>query len=163
MSVTPVSERIAQEVFTRLQSLAFGVYPGFDAPSVVRGQRFNQDDNPEHQQILLTTTDPERVTELDGPGNPPSNAWKLTFNIRVRLMPSENLETPIDTYRADAEAAVRSVICVGSAWHTFGSLAFNAMFETTEYVSGGEDYAGVVIPLSVMYRTSELDLTEVRA
>lgn len=163
MSVTPVSERIAQEVFKRLQGLSFGIYPGFDAPSVVRGLRFNQDDPPEHQQIVLTTTDPERITELDGPGNPPSNAWKLRFNIRVRLMPSENSDTPLDTFRADAESAVRAAICNGTAWHTFGGLSFNAMFETTEYVPGGEDFAGVVVPLSIIYRTSELDLTEVRA
>ena len=162
MSVIPVAERIEEKVFKRLQQLEAGFYIGIDPPQVMRPTRHG-DDAPEHNQIILETDDPERMTEHDCPGNPPATGWGLRFRVRCRVMPSENDVTAVNTFRNELSAAVRAVLTTPNAsYHTWDSLAFNTVWESPTHITG-DSFFGIVIPFIVLYRTSEWDLCEVRA
>jgi len=110
---------------------------------------------PKHLQIVLTQGPPQRVPELDYPGNPPANCYSITFNIRCHVMPSEKDPTPVDTIINAMAGDVVKVVCEPTNWHTFGSLAIDAEWESHENIDGDGSFDGMNLPLTVYYRTDE--------
>ena len=164
MSITasyPVVTRIGSELFDRLQKLAAGYSPFTALYEVVRPTR-NADYTPRHLQIVLTKADPEEVTELGCPGNPPAIAWRQRFDIRCHVLPSEKDSTPIDTYCEVMAADVVRVVCDATRWHTFAELAINAEWLPTEMIVS-DAIAGVVVPIAITFRTDEGNPFNVRA
>lgn len=164
MSVTavrPVVERIAQELFARLRLLTaqYSVYS--PVPEVIRPKRLDNW-SPKNMQIVLTQEAPEINPELSCPGNPPSVARDVLFNIRCHIMPSERDPTPVDEYVNTLAADVVRVVCDAADWHTFGSLAINAEWQTQENIDADGSFDGINVPLLVTYRTDETNPFTVR-
>jgi hypothetical protein len=164
--VRPVSERIACEIFDRLQLLAaqYSVYT--PVSEVIRPTRMGGY-TPKHLQMVLTQNDPEVDSELGCPGNPPATALKILFNIRCHVMPSEKDITVVDeiinTFDADVVRVITDPDLFGTQWHTMGGLAIDAEFQTRESIDSDGSFAGTNIPLLVTYRTDENNPYNVRA
>ncbi len=162
----PVSERIACELFDRLQLLAaqYSVYT--PVSEVIRPTRMGGY-TPKHLQVVLTQNDPEVNEELGCPGNPPATAFNLLFNIRGHVMPSEKDTTVVDeiinTFDADIVRAVTDASFYGAMWYTLGGLAVNAEFQTRESIDADGSFVGFNLPLLVTYRTDENNPYNVRA
>jgi len=154
----PVSERIACELFDRLQLLAaqYSVYT--PVSEVIRPTRMGGY-TPKHLQIVLTQNDPEVNEELGCPGNPPATAYNILFNIRCHVMPSERDTTVVDeiinTFDADVVRAVTDQTIYGAMWYTLGDLAIDATFQTRESIDADGSFVGFNLPLLVTYRTDE--------
>lgn len=159
-SSLPIAERIATEIFERLQFLLAGYDPLTPVVEVVRPVRFGGF-TPKHMQIVLTQESPERNPELDCVGNPPAIAYDTVFNIRCHVLPSESDTTPIDYYLHAMAANVKRVVqdesLIQSAWpwHTMGNLAINSVWETEEHIDADGGIDGVNVQLRVTYRTDE--------
>lgn len=164
--VRPVSERIANVLFERLQILSaqFSVFT--PVSEVIRPTRMGGY-TPKHLQIVLTQSAPEIDEELGCPGNPPATAYRMTFNIRCHVMPSEKDTTVIDeitnTFAADVVRAVTSDDFYGPTWYTMDDLAFDSMFGTHEPIDLDGSFGGVNLPLVVSFRTDENNPYNVRA
>lgn len=154
IAILPISERIADALFERLQLLESGHSVLTPSPQVVRPTRLGGF-TPKDRQVVLTQSSPERVPELDYPGNPPANCYSITFNIRCHVLPSEKDPTPIDTIVNAMSADVVKVITEPTNWHTFGGLAIDAELEAHENIDGDGGIDGVNVPVTVFYRTSE--------
>lgn len=163
----PVQERIAEELFFRLQFLASGYDPDVPVSEVVRPTRLGSW-TPQHMQIVLTAADAEVNPELQCPGNPPAVAWNVTFNIRCHLLPSESDTTPIDRYKLLMVAAVHKVVqdtallTFTYPWHTFNDLALDSRWQTPEQIDADGGVDGINVPLLVIYRTDETNPYNVR-
>ena len=151
----PVVERIATVLYDRLNAS-----DAFD--EVIRPTRMGGF-TPNHLQVVLTQDDPTEVPELFLPGNPPAIAFAQRFNIRCHVIPSERDPVSVDKYVNAMTANVVKAVCVDSNWHTFGSRSLDATWESRENIDsdGGPD--GINIPLTITYRTSELDPYALRA
>lgn len=152
--VRTVDERIANELFRRLQKLAAG-YTTTTAVSEVIRPTVRGSFSPQHLQIVLTNGTLERAEESDCPGNPPATAWRRTFNIRCHVSTSELDETAIDEMNSVFYGDVVKVVCDESLWHTFGGLAFDANWTTPETVSVEGSFGGINIPIQVSFRHDE--------
>lgn len=150
----PISEQIAQALFERLEYLVAGYSAYTPVSEVIRPTRLGGF-TPKHLQIVLTQEAPERNEELSCPGNPPSVAWNQRFNIRCHVMPSERDPTPVDEIINTMAADVQQVVSDATDWHTFGSLALNAEWQTHENIDGDGSYDGVNVPIVITYRTDE--------
>lgn len=159
----PIIERIADVIMFRLGLLTAQYSEFSPVYEVVRPTRL-ADYTPRHLQIVLTQTMPELVEIL--PGNPPAITWRVLFNIRCHVLPSEKDTTPQDAYVNTMAADVQRVICdtsvelpeyVQTAWHTFRDNALLAEWQTLEAIESENGGVGVVVPLMVEYRVSELD------
>jgi hypothetical protein len=164
--VRPVVERIASELFDRLSLLAAGYSDYFIASEVIRPTRLDVG-TPKNLQIVLTQGSPEVDEELGCPGNPPATAYRIVFNIRCRVMPSERDTTPVDEYINVMAAEVVRVVCdeteLTYPWHTMENLAVNAEWQPHENIDSDGSYDGVNVPLLITYRVSENNPFEVRA
>ena len=162
----PVSERIAKQLFERLQLLAAGYSDQFTASSVVR-PLCNETETPKHLQIVLTQGSPAINEELMCPGNPPALCYQILFNIRCRVMLSEADTTPVDEIVNTMAAEVVRVVCDDSylsyQWHTMENLAVNSEWQPHENIDSDGSFDGVNVPLLVTYRVSENNPFEVRA
>jgi len=164
----PVSERIADAILQRLRLLTAGYSDQFLASGAERPLR-NDAGTPDHLRIVLTQQSPDRLEELDCPGNPPALAYTVVFNIRCYVMPSENDPTPVEEYVNVMAAEVVRVICDedmiedATQWHTMGDLSINAEWQSHENIDSDGSYDGVNIPLLVTYRVTEGNPFEVRA
>ena len=157
MSVTvvmPVVERIADELFARLQKLTAGYSAMFIASEVIRPTRVDGY-TPKNRQIVLTFGQEERVNELDCPGNPPAVAYRQTFNIRCHVAPSEKDPTPVERYVALMAASVMQVVGDANRWHTFSELSINAEWQTREDIAGEGGTDGCNMPIAITYRVDE--------
>lgn len=162
----PISERIASELLGRLSLLAAGYSDHVPVSEVVRPLR-NEIETPTHLQIVLTQDSPERVPELDCPGNPPASAYQIKFNCRCRVMPSERDTTAVDELINAMAAEVVRVVCDESyleyQWHTMENLAIDSEWQSHENIDSDGSYDGVNVPLLVTYRVSENNPYTVRA
>jgi len=158
----PVVERIANELFRRLEKLAAG-YTTTTAVSEVIRPTARGGFTPKHLQIVLTNGGMARVPQLDCPGNPPASAFRQTFNIRCHVMPSELDPTSVEEYISTMTADVVRVVCDADLWHTFGSLAVDAFWATPTPIDGSGSFDGTNIPLQVTFRHDEDNPYNVRA
>lgn len=159
----PVAERIAVVVKTRLGLIdGTGSYQT-TAAGVQRPQRIATF-QPKDFLLVVTQQDITKIPELSGPGNPPSTAWSLPFEIAGILRQSETDSTPSDTYKNKFWADVVKALTSVTNWHSFGGLAINAdIGDVQEHTDGESGDRGFKLILTVTFRTSELDPTEVRA
>ncbi len=157
----PVVERIADELFARLQRLAAGYSAVFIASEVIRPKRVDGY-TPKDRQIVLTLGQEERINELDCPGNPPAVAYRQTFNVRCHVCPSEKDPTPIDRYVSLMAASVMQVIGEPNRWHTFGELSMNAEWLPREDIFGEGGTDGCNMQIAVTYRVDETNPFNVR-
>ena len=164
MSVTvtkPVVSLISDEIVERLQVLVAGDAGTYTFAGVVRPTKI-MTYTPQHGLIVVTRGEVSRVPELDCPGNPPSNAYRQTFLIRVHVAPSENDSTPVELYEDIMEAEILKAIRIDGDWHTFGGYAINADFGAQVTTTSDGGYDGFAVPLMVTYRISEGDPYTVR-
>lgn len=171
LAAKPVIERIAEAIIYRLQLLAADYSPHTAVSEVIRPLRMGGF-TPKHMQIVLTQLAPQRVFELDMPGNPPANAYALQFNIRCHVMPSEKDTTPVDevinTFAADVIKVVGDTTTEleeyrAYAWTSFRGLAIDAEWQSQEAVAADGGPSGVNVPLIVTYRVQESDPYQLRA
>ena len=162
MSLT-VLEQITRVLRTRLELLLNQSTYNTNVCEVIRPVRF-EDYTPKHLQIVLTKGADEVDEELSYPGNPPSVAHKVTFNIRCHVMTDEEDCDPID-YVVDMFAAdvQRVVVGTDSTWHTFGNLAVHSEFGNYEPIAAEGGIDGVNVPVLITFRHSEGNPYEVRA
>lgn len=162
-SARPVIERIAQELYDRLNLLSAGWSVHAAVSEVIRPNRLGSNWSPRHLQIVLKNGESVRFPDLDCPGNPPAIARQQTFHIVCNIMPSEKDPTPIDEYVETMHGDVVRVICDPDLWYSFGGLAIDAEFGDPVYDSADGGMTSMDIPLLVTYRVSETDPWEVRA
>lgn len=162
MSLT-VLESITLVVLSRLELLIDQSTYNTSIVEVIRPVRLDSY-TPKHLQIVLTKGTDEIVEELSCPGNPPSVAHRVTFNIRCHVMTDENDIEPIDKivdmFAADVQ---RVIVGSDSTWHRFDNLAINAEFGSYEPILADGGIDGVSVPLVITYRYSEGNPYEVRA
>lgn len=164
MSVTytiPVVTLISDEIAYRLQSIVGGFAGAYTFSGVVRPTKIATY-TPQHGLIVLTRGEVVRATDLDCPGNPPANAYRQTFLIRVHIAPSEDDPQPVEVHEDQIEAEILRAIRNGDDWHTFGDLSINADFGAQMTVTSDGGYDGIAIPLTVTYRIAEGDPYTVR-
>lgn len=164
----PIVERIAQELFTRLQKLEAGAAKSGMKYTVqrptVRGPTKRS-----HLDVRLTQAPPEPNPEASCIGNPPAMGYNVQFNIRVALDPSEDDLTPADEYLNTVEADVIETVCNASylsgsySWQAFEGLAINAMWAAREHVAADGGFDGINVPLIVTYRVAETDPYSLRS
>ena len=127
---------------------------------------------PRDLQIVVVQGDPERVPELDIPGNPPAECNRQIFNIYCHVRTSESSDEPADKTVNAFAADVKKAVCTPQAtWHNFESTcgttttrwAINAEWLTQENIESGEGCDGIKLPLAITYRTDENDPYSVRA
>lgn len=160
----PILERIAVELFNRLERVAEGNrLPDANLVEVLRSKRLG-DWTPQHLQIVLTQDNPVFNDGASHPGNPPAIAYDVTFNVRVHLMPSEKDPTPIDTYINILAADITMALTtdVGSHWYDFNDLAVDAHIGGVEQIDSEGGVDGFNLPIVVTYRHSEDNPYEVR-
>lgn len=159
MSSTPVEERIATAIVTRI-----GDDPSFE--SVTRVNRDATDWLVGNDSVAVRQGSAVRLPELDYPGNPPAIAYELTFAI-VGFIRQPDRTTSADDIEINTIAAnIKKAIVAGltSTWHTFGGICFDAGFgETANFVTENGAHTGAVVELTCRYRVSETDPYQVRA
>lgn len=161
MSLTVLDE-ITAVLIERLNALTNGS-ENTTVSEVVQSTRLGTF-TPQDLQIVVQQSNPELVPELMCPGNPPAEAWSQTFNLYLHMMPSEIDTDNIDAIRNRFIADVRKVVCTPSeTWHNFENWSIDARFETMQNIEAGEGCGGVVMPLTIIYRTNEGDPYTVRA
>ena len=113
---------------------------------------------------MVEQSDSVPVPELDIPGNPPAIAEALTFQIYGINRVGDREATAKSIGDNTLEACIKKAITANtSAWYHFSSLALNAMFGVTQpFASQTGDHAGIMVPLIITYRYSELDPYTVR-
>jgi len=160
-----VRERIAQEIFARLELLTTGYSDCLTVSEVIRPTRMGGF-TPQHLQIVLTLSDGQIDPELMCPGNPPAIAHVQQYNIRCHVMPSEKDYVIADEIISTMTAEVERVVCdetLYPQWHTMGDLAINSMFGPLENIDPDGSYIGANMPVIVTYRTDEGNQFNVRA
>lgn len=162
VTVAPVSELIARELLRRLERLEDGYSVYSDVVQVIRPTRLGGF-TPKHLQIVLTQSSPEIDEELSHPGNPPATAYRVTFNIRCHVMPSEDDIAAVDDIVNTLAADVTRVVCDETNWHTFAGNAVDAEWLAHENIDGDGSIDGVNVPLAVVFRTDETNPYNVRA
>lgn len=162
VTVAPVSELIARELLTRLIKLEDGYSAYSDVVQVVRPTRMGGF-TPQHLQIVLTQSSPEIDEELSRPGNPPATAFRMLFNIRCHVMPSEDDPDAVDEFCNTIAADVVRAVCDETDWHTMGGNAINSEWQTHENIDGDGSLDGVNVPLLVTFRTDENNPFQMRA
>ena len=159
-----VSERIASTIIARLQNIQTSMGYTFDIVSVDRPNAKANEWRPRNQSILVRQSGTDRNEGLDCPGNPPAICYETTYDIYGFILPSDKATSPVATEVNELESAIKKSIVSNSVhWVFFDGLSILAEFGTSQpYISPEGDNQGLVLPLSVTYRVSELDPTEVR-
>lgn len=161
--VLTVLDNIAAELVERLETLMVEGTEQTTVSEVVQPKRLG-DYTPEHLQIVVKQANPERVPELDCPGNPPAECWRQQFNLYLHVRPSEGDIEPVDGIINRFCADVKKAVCTpASTWYTFGNYAIDAEWLTIENIDSGEVTDGVNMPIAITYRVSENDPYTVRA
>jgi hypothetical protein len=159
MSVT-VAEAIAIEIEDRLNELVNGEELT-DVVEVVRPTVYGGF-TPKDNQIVITMGDTEEVPELFCPGNPPAICWETTYNVRCRVMPSENgTDTKGKLTSQFFADVIKAITTPQSTWHQFRGKAINARIGPISN-NNSEVFEGVTVPIVVHYRTPENDPYTVR-
>lgn len=159
-NVEPVVELIAQALHYRLNLLTAGYSAFTPVCEVVRPVR-QGGFTPKHLQIVLTQGAPERDEAHDVTC---ALAYRVVFNIRCHVLPSEKDPTPIDTVVNRFAADVQRVVCdtanelpsyTSTAWHTFRDYALLSEWQSHEAIEIDGSFGGVNVPLQVLYRVEE--------
>ena len=160
----PIPERIAAVIVTRLQAITTVNGYAFTVADVIRPDRQARAYTPKNNLILVEQGDSVPVPELDIPGNPPAIAEILTFQIYGINRVGDREATAKSIGDNTLEACIKKAIVAGTtAWYHFSNLALNAAFGVTQpFASQAGDHAGIMVPLSITYRYSELDPYTVR-
>lgn len=160
----PIPERIAAVIVTRLEAITVTNGYAFNVAGVIRPDRQARSYTPKNNLLLLEQGDSVPAPELDIPGNPPAIAEILTFQIYGINRVGDRAATARSVGDNTLEACIKKAIVAGTtAWYHFTSLALNAAFGVTQpFASQSGDHAGIMVPLIVTYRYSELDPYTVR-
>lgn len=160
---TTVVESIAEVLYQRLCNLVNNTTYNTKVTEVIRPKRLEQR-TIKDRQIIMVDGSHDRVPELDHEGNPPAEAWRITFNLYLHVQNDERKCEPVDkvvhTFAADVKKAVCSV---DSRWHTFGENAIDATWQSMESIQSDGSFDGVNIPIAITYRVDEDDPYQVRA
>ena len=159
-----VSERIADTIVSRLQNITTANGYSLDVESVTRPNAKANDWRPRHQCIVVQQGNTDRNPTLDCPGNPPAICYETTYNLYGFILPSDHATTPVDEEVNTLESAMKRAVVDNSVhWVYMDGLSILAEFGSSQpYRSDEGDNQGLVLPLTVTYRVSELDPTEVR-
>lgn len=153
---TAVQEVIAQELISRLEQITTANGYGLTVPSVDRVNRDANDWLPKNNSVIVVQGTDEPDQENDHPGNPPANAYQLTFQIKGCVRQSDESSTADQAQENLLAASIKKAVCNSSTWHQFDSQSYNAVWGPTERFSLNEGaYAGTSLTLVVMYRVSE--------
>lgn len=159
---TTVVESIAEVLYQRLRNLINNTTYNTKVTEVFRPRRLEQR-TIRDRQIIMVDGSHDRVPELDHEGNPPAEAWRITFNLYLHILNDERSCDPIDklihTFAADVKKAVCSV---DTRWHTFGEKAVDAVWQSMESIQSDGSFDGVNLPIAVTYRVDEDDPYQVR-
>lgn len=159
---TTVVESIASTLYARLQTLVNNTIYNTKVTEVIRPRRL-EDRTIRDRQIIMMDGQYERVPELDHEGNPPAEAWRVTFNLYCHVQNDERKCEPIDKVVHNFAADVKKAVCaVDSRWHTFGEKAIDAVWQSLEPLSADGGFDGVNVPISITYRIDEDDPYAVR-
>jgi hypothetical protein len=147
----PISEQIAQALKTTLEGVTEAAGYSVTIAQVVRPTRTNQDLRGGHLTAMLLQDDPERA-DSDALG---FTEWLQVFGAVVCLSPSEDDDTPIETY------ANRVIADVQKAWLADGTvgglaIAMEPMAPET-YIAADGSAVFVAVRVQVHYRHLELD------
>lgn len=157
---TPISERIAAVVVSRLEGITESNGYSFDVSEVVRPDRHGEQPRYKHLSIIVDQSK-ARNDAIDIPGNPPGVGFDITFNLHLicRDGGSETQARAINDEEMQAEV-VRAVTLGLSDWYTMGGYAVNSEFGSPElFTQTDGEVAGSKYPLIVTYRVSEYDHT----
>jgi len=158
----PVVERIASEIQTRLNPVAPDRAKSIGQATVLRIGR-----TLETAASVVIQQQPTRpLPRLDCPGNPCAKAFEVTFNIQC-LIENKNTEgefaTQCNLVASDVIRLISSPSVNPSFWWNFGGLAIDSVFGSVrDLVTEIGVHGGVIVPLTVKYRVSENDHTQVR-
>lgn len=148
----PVSEQIMAAVKTRA-AVVFETYRS------TRVGAWQPRDCVVHVHQGTITPNPE----LSCPGNPPSQAYDLPAIIAGIVKPSDLDETAIDTFKNRMAADIIKAVTDAELWHQWGGLAINTTIgPAEEYTEETGGLAGVMVSLTITYRTDENDPYTVR-
>jgi hypothetical protein len=157
-----VVEQIALALKSRLDVMVDdSVNFPISVSEVVRPTRFG-DFTLLDRQIVLVQGQLETVPELSHPGNPPAQAYRITFQIRGHVINDERAFLAIDETLNQFHADIVQAVAVDSTWQTFGGLSFDAEWKPPEYVAADGGIDGINVPLAVSFRTDEDNPTQVR-
>lgn len=160
---TAVVESIAAELLRRLNTLVDNTIYNTKVKEVIRPRRL-EDRTIRDRQIVMTDGQHDRVPDLDHEGNPPAEAWRITFNLYLHVQNDErkceSIDKVIHTFAADVKKAVCSV---DTRWHTFGEKAIDASWQSMEAIQSDGTFDGVNLPIAITYRVDEDDPYQVRA
>lgn len=153
----PISEQIAAKVKTRLELITTGNGYSLTASDVARPTRLGGF-KPDDFLVLVNQGDIERNDELSHPGNPPATAWDMPFEIQAFLRTSEKSTVPVGTWKNRFWADIVKALNDDTAWYTWDGLAINSVIGTIEEITNTETGdSGVMVPLTVTFRTDETD------
>jgi len=173
---TSIVEQIAQKIMARLGAMdfegigigsvavTFGVGSGiYVSPTAgaVRPQRISTF-QPKDFRVVVTQDNLIRNDAMSCPGNPPSQAWDVTFIIACIIRQSETDVTAVDSIKNNFWGEVHKALVAGD-WPTWDGLAYNSYIREVEnyQADDGRD-SGSKLKLDVHFRTSELDPFTVR-
>ena len=155
---TPVIERIATEIRRRLNRAATSIgqttltRPGRTVPSGF--------------SVVVQQTASRPLPKLDYPGNPPAKCFECVFDIECFI----DHKTNEAEYAAACNAVVGYVVSAitlpevsPQSWYTFGGFAVLAdLGQSRDVPTEVGSFGMVAIPLTVQYRVSENDHSQVR-
>jgi len=169
---TPIPERLANELATRLEEITVANGYPFDVTKVLRPNRDGVTVLYTDRSIRIDQGNTERVEDLDCPGNPPALCWSQPFDVRCFTRNSNRPEDQQDP-EADMPHATNTNEMVASAikaitdadqWHTMNNISFDARFGTVEAFSADDgEYNGHMVTVTCFYRTDENNPYNVRA
>lgn len=150
----PVAEQIMQAVRTRLAATYASTYR---SANIATWQ-------PKNDTMHVYQGDITENRGIDCPGNPPAKGWTVEAIVAAILKPSQSDTTPIDTYKNRAWAAIVQAVTNAELWHGWGGLAINTDIGTIEdFTSDDGSSSGVMVRMSIHFRTSENDPYTARA
>lgn len=157
-STTPVIERIADKLVTRLAECTAANGYSVTVSEAIRAKR-NASDSPLDYQVVVSQGEIERLEDMDRAATIPQIAYSATFNVTGVLMPSDTNNTDYDQLANIFAADLQRSICTpGDSWHNWDGLAFNSTLGnwSTRLESDGSP-SGVDIAVTVFYRVDESD------
>lgn len=158
----PVIERIAAEIQKRLNPVAPDRNKAIGQATTVRPGRVI----PDAASVVVQQQATRPLPQLDYPGNPAAVAFECTFNIQCFIENKTNeaeFAQQCNRVVADVVRLITNPAVDPVQWHNFGGLAINSAFgQSRDLLTEIGVHGGVIVPLSVQFRVSENDHTQVR-
>jgi hypothetical protein len=160
----PVVDRIARVIESRIDGVT--IANGYSQTLVAARQTKAGEVTPADGTVIIVQMDASDEPLLEN-GNPPMVTWRQQFAINIYVRPSDADSTPIDALVNLAVSDVIRAVCTPAAWYQFadsdGYTAINAEWGSKQnFNAENGTLEGATLPLTVEYRTSETDPTEVR-